>query len=600
MASQTKDQTIISVIETGGLIRFYQEKRGNFALITAVLSPLIVGLLVMGFDLGHMFLQASRFQDVLREATLGASVLQNKADQQTYIRNFLKASFKNNRDIDFDSITTLDKQVSIPDQNGSPQLKNVFSTWANMRLPTWFGRFFDKGASGYKVASMGVSVDTKEKTHGLVAADYLFVVDLSSSMKQTFFNSGYSKLKVCQKDSPDYEKTICDKLKRASRRIDALQGAILYYMYKINKEVSGSQFAFLPFTEGSQYQKEINYTKTCKSGVSTGTRNATYFALQVSFKDEYTLHHSTYDQWSGVLDKKLFEKGQILQSNQDQTMTFDDEPYLSHPDRDAAYAFYKAYALPENGYVNLIDKNLIDVIDYGKTFRNLTDPDKAFTFRFYNDLLDGLDRSHPRCIYEIVDPAYKGRTNGIAYDFFGLSEAGIGGHSTRSAMAYFEEKLKPIGNDRIFKIPLLNNYVSPEGQETAVILSMLRGGVLLSRKMGAKHRHRVMVIVTDGTNGEQTSQNNAHRFELETELINRGVCKAFIDGMRRDGGAEGKVFFINIGSKKDTSYFLKRWAQCAGRENVAPVEDIDEMFQALQKALGVSDGGGMGHFIETN
>lgn len=555
--------------------RFYNDQTGMVAITLTILFPLIIVLLALSFDGANMFLKQARLSDALREASLGANFLESENEKRNYIKNYLKAYFK--KDVDFSNITLTEETLSNParntatSKNKSESIK-VVTAKADISFPVWFAKIF--GNRELKVQSEA-SIEPANKIDS--NADYLFAMDFSGSMSGGFFTST-KQIGFCKPTSPDYDEAICSKLAIAKNRAEVMQAIVAKIITIINSKPNSSTFGFLPFYAGSQIKKDFVYS--VKTSLDPGAKptevntQANYYVLQISFKDEYEL--SDYDFWSGTLTGEMAQAGGNRLHKR-----FDQEPYLSHPELGNARRFFDTFTRPRTWIINdNIELRISQVIDYEKTLKNMFNPEKIFTFRFFST----IDTNS-----EIAEA----RRNGVAYDFYGDKTATGSKSSRQLDIRFFEEPFRPVSNPLTLDVLNLKPFGPGYGGGTLTLVStaLLRGAALLTK---GKNRKRTLFVITDGVDDELYGTGNplatARLSGMEDRLFDMGLCNRFRSGMKAFGG-EAQIFFINISKKTESKNTLKKWQACAGKENAAIVENIDEFLSVFKKFLFGSQSG---------
>lgn len=554
------------------------------AITLTILFPLIIVLLALSFDGTNMFLKQARLSDALREASLGANFLQSEDEKRNYIKNYLKAYFK--KDVDFSNITLTEETLPNPSintassdtnitnsKNKSESIK-VVTTKADISFPVWFAKIF--GNRELKVQSEA-SIEPANKIDS--NADYLFAMDFSGSMKGGFFTST-RQIGFCKPTSPDYDEAICSKLARAGNRAEVMQAIVAKIITIINSKPNSSTFGFLPFYAGSQIKKDSVFSmRTSLDPGSKPTeikRQSNYYVLQVSFKDEYEL--SDYDYWSGVLTDGAAER-----SGNKYHRIFDDPPYKDDPEVINARRLYDTFSREQNFIIGFnVEQRLSLVIDYEKTLKNMFNPQKIFTFRFF---IPGIDSNK-----DILEA----RLNGVSWDFHGDKKHTSDKSSRQLDMRFFEEPFRPVSNPLtldVLNLKPFGNIDYDGGTLTLISTALLRGAALLST---GQNRKRMLFVITDGFDNEPYGTGDplstARLSEMENRLFDMGLCNKFRSGMKAFGG-EAQIFFINISKKSESQNTLKKWQACAGKQNAAIVENIDEFLSVFKKFIFGSQSG---------
>lgn len=555
--------------------RFYNDQTGMVAITLTILFPLIIVLLALSFDGANMFLKQARLSDALREASLGANFLESEDEKRNYIKNYLKAYFK--KDVDFSNITLTEETLSNParntatSKNKSESIK-VVTAKADISFPVWFAKIF--GNRELKVQSEA-SIEPANRIDS--NADYLFAMDFSGSMKGGFFTST-KQIGFCKPTSPDYDEAICSKLATAKNRAEVMQAIVAKIITIINSKPNSSTFGFLPFYAGSQIKKDFVYS--VRTSLDAGIKptevktQANHYVLQISFKDEYEL--SDYDFWSGTLDASAAQaSGNRLHR------LFTQPPYADHPEVGNAQRFLDTFTRRRQSIINAnVELRISQVIDYEKTLKNMFNPEKIFTFRFYTP---GVD-TNP----EIAEA----RRNGVVYDFYG-DKAIFEKSSRQLDMRFFEEPFRTVSNPLALDVLNLKPFGPGYGGGTLTLVStaLLRGAALLTK---GKNRKRTLFVITDGSDDEPYGTGDplatARLSGMEDRLFDMGLCDRFRSGMKAFGG-EAQIFFINISKKTESKNTLKKWQACAGKENAAIVENIDEFLSVFKKFLFGSQSG---------
>lgn len=550
---------------------FLKEERGVFALILALLAPLILAVIVVSFDGSKLFMKGAKLSDALREATFGASALRDKSQRKAYVLAYLRAYF-NSDDTEFSNVFLTEESALVPNQKGKMEKKDMLVAYADIEFPKWFSRIIRKKS---RLSAFPTLIETSENTK-FQAMDYLFVMDFSQSMS-TGFSVDVSGISFCNRASQDYDDSLCARLKFSANRAQAMQTVVSKILKIINKSTNyQSRFAFLPFGAGSQYKKRYYYEEE-----NTITKTAIqkfvevpYFVAQITLKDPYVLNASSYDFWSGVLSKRRANFLRVRDFH------FDSPPYATHPDRMIAERLFNDFFDEENMDIHKnIRKSINDIVDYDKTLENMFDSNKAFSFRFYNKQTDYYEDSAPFTISNA-------RLNGIAYDWYGTlrpyNEA-----TKKLGFKFYEMDFRPIYNpehlDILTEIPF-DRYNLGDGG-TMVSLAILRAAAMLTK---GTHRKRMIILITDANDGEKAFTARTV-LDFEDNLYRRGLCEKVRFGMKIRG-VETQIFIINIENKSNTRQTLKEWKKCTGRKNSFIVENVNELFDALKKIM----------FVETN
>lgn len=560
------------------LKNFYDNQQGIVALTLAILFPLIIILLALSLDGSNMFLKQARLSDALREASLGADLLQGQNEKRNYIESYFKAYFK--KGVDFSNITmtegtisntvnanTSDTKSLTPADSGN---RRIVTTQADASFSSWFSKIL--GNTDLKVSSK-VSIEPVKKVH--INADYLFAMDFSLSMTNGKFATRYQNIAFCKPTSPDYDPLVCQKLQIASNRAEVMQAIVAKIINIINSQPNSSRFGFLPFSAGSQIKKDFTFHTIPTTGTKpvATVRKANYFALQVSLQDQFEL--SDYDFWSGVLDDSNAFAGGFMRHR-----TFNVPPYVDHEEVENAKRLFSAFTRRLNNIITYnVEDRIYNVIDYEKTLRNMFNPDKAFIFRFFTP---GIDTS-PGIL--------EARLNGVAYDYYGNASGRLVKSSLNLGMPFFETSFTQLTNP--FSVPVLGQRISnlEGGELTLVSLAMLRGAALLSK---GTNRERVLFVITDGVDNEPYGRgdptNSARLRTMEERLFSLGLCERIRQGMQARG-ARARIFFINISSKTASKKTLKDYQACAGKDNAAVVNNIDEFLNVFKNFIFGSQSG---------
>lgn len=552
--------------------KFFSDENGVIALIVAIIAPLIVALLVLSFDGANILLKQARLQDALREASLGANNLSNEGEKRQFIESYLKAYF-NNKNINFSNISIAASKFSSKKPSGQSEDTEILNAYAEMSLPRWFSKSLLKQEATSLQANVAI-----EPTNGIDPnVDYVFAMDFSSSMKSGFFTKT-SKIGFCKPDSADYDEVICSRLKVGANRAEVMQVVILKIIQTINSNPKhSSKFAFLPFYAGSQIQKPFTFNLNTGGKPTEQSTQAPYYVLQVTFKPQYRL--SDYDYWSGVLPI-----GQaVVDSNR---LTFDSPPYAMHEERNAALELFKRFSRPKENLIHSnIENNLPKLIDYEETLRNMFDPSKIFSFRFYSS----------QDANTLIPEA---RINGVAYDFYGDKKNIFKESMRKLDMKFYEQDFSPLSDP--FSLDILNQKPFDKdnvgGGLTLVSTAILRGAALLSK---GRNKRRILVIITDGIDSESVGSSlgaEADLLYMENRLFGMGMCEK-IRNHYKSQGVNVDLFFINISQKNESKNTLKQWKKCAGEKNAAVVENIDEFLKTFKQFIF---GNELGRFINTN
>lgn len=552
--------------------KFFSDENGVIALIVAIIAPLIIGLLVLSFDGANMLLKQARLQDALREASLGANTLSNEGEKRKFIESYLKAYFTN-KNIDFSNISITASKFKSKNQAGQMEDSEILNSYAEMSLPRWFSKTLLKEETSTLKAKVSI-----EPTNGVDPnVDYVFAMDFSSSMKAGFFTKT-SKIGFCKPQSADYDELICSKLKVGANRAEVMQVVILKIIQTINENPKhSSRFAFLPFYAGSQIQKPFTYNLNIGGKTSEQSNQASYYVLQVTFKPQYRL--SDYDYWSGVLPI-----GYAVIDNSH--LTFDSPPYVTHEERGAALELFRRFSRPKENLIHSnIENNLPKLIDYEETLRNMFDPSKTFSFRFYSSQDSNT----------LIPEA---RINGVAYDYYGDKKNIFKESMRKLDMKFYEQNFTQVSNP--FALDILNQKPFDKdnvgGGLTLVSTAILRGAALLSN---GRNKRRILVIITDGIDSESVGSSlgaEADLLYMENRLFSMGMCQKIREKYKAQG-VNVDLFFINISQKNESKNTLKQWQKCAGEKNAAVVENIDEFLKTFKQFIF---GNELGRFVNTD
>lgn len=560
------------------LKNFYDNEQGIVALTLTILFPLIIILLALSLDGSNMFLKQARLSDALREASLGADLLHGQNEKRNYIQNYFKAYFK--KGVDFSNITMTEETISNTVNTNTSDTKSqtsadlgnrrIVTTKADISFSSWFSKIL--GNTDLKVSSK-VSIEPVKRVH--INADYLFAMDFSLSMTNNGFATRYQNIAFCKPTSPDYDPLVCQKLQTASNRAEVMQAIVAKIINIVNSKPNSSRFGFLPFSAGSQIKKDFTFHTIPLRGerpVET-QRKANYFALQVSLKDEFEL--SDYDFWSGVLDANNARAGGFVGHR-----IFTNEPYASHEEVENAKRLFNTFTRRFQNIISYdVEDRLYDVIDYEKTLQNMFNPDKAFIFRFF---IPGVDTN-----VGILEA----RLNGIAYDHYGAAKTRLVNSSLNLNFPFFETSFTQLTNP--FSIPVLGQRIrNVEGGELTLVSSaLLRGAALLSKGI---NKERVLFVITDGVDDEPYGRGNpissARLRAMEERLFSLGLCERIRQGIQAQGG-RARIFFINISSKTASKKTLKNYQACAGKNNAAIVNNIDEFLSVFKDFIFGSQSG---------
>ncbi|PAF43364.1 TadE/TadG family type IV pilus assembly protein [Helicobacter sp. 11S03491-1] len=550
------------------IINLLKQQDGIIALSVAILAPIIIGLLVIGFDTSNLLNHQARLSDALREASLGASTLKNDAEKRQYIQSYLKAYF-HDKNLKFSNIkNTAQTLKKIKDQKTQEEENaEIINSYADLSIPGWFRKFIDKQNQNFAQAKISV-----KSPNAHIDTDYLFVLDFSESMSRDFVTK-ISHIGFCTPNDPEYDEIVCTRLKNSSNRAEVMQAVIYKIIKTINSNPnSQSQLGFLPFYAGTQIQKNTHYDINLGDKPISRDTTSSYYVLQVTFKPQYRL--SDYDFWSGIMTS--------VWAQNDTNLTFEKLPYSINPEKQKALNFFHAFSNPQSNLISNIETNLPQMIDYEATLENMFDPLKIFSFRFYN--------------FTDTNPLIpNSRRNGVAYDFYGKKDQ-ISHKSMRSLdMKFYEEDFQPISDPKNFKI--LNEKPFDAsikgGKLTLVTTAILRGSAMLTK---GKNKKRIMIIVTDGIDGEALGKGTYEErlAHMEDRLFSMGMCKRIKDNFKAKG-VETDIFFINIAKKIQSQNTLQTWQKCAGQDNAQSVENIDEFLHVLKSFIF---GNKLGKFVE--
>ncbi|PAF53557.1 hypothetical protein BKH42_05075 [Helicobacter sp. 13S00482-2] len=551
--------------------KFLNDENGVIALIVAIIAPLIIVLLALSFDGSILLLKQARLQDALREASLGANALSEEGEKRKFIESYLKAYF--NKNIDFSNISTKTTQINTKDNKEQSNTAEIIDSYAQMSALTYFSKNLTKEKSTTLKAKVSI-----EPANGINPnVDYVFAMDFSNSMRASFFTKT-SKIGFCKLDSPDYDEVICNKLKVGANRAEVMQVIILKIIQSINANPHHtSKFAFLPFYAGSQIKKSFNYNLNIGGKQTEQTQEASYYVLQVTFKPEYAL--SDYDFWSGVMPI-----GSAVIDNH--RLTFDTPPYSTHEERSNAIALFRRFTSPKQNLIHThIEDNLPKIIDYEETLRNMFDPKKVFSFRFYGS----------QDFNSLIPEA---RINGVAYDYYGDKKNIFKESMRKLDMKFYEQGFKQITDPYSVDILNLKPFDSENvgGGLTLVSTAILRGAAMLGE---GKNKRRVLVVITDGIDSESVGSSSSAESDLlymENKLFSMGMCEK-IRNEYKAKGVNVDLFFINISQKNESKNTLKQWQKCAGQKNAAVVENIDEFLKTFKQFIF---GNQLGRFVNVD
>lgn len=568
---------------------FLKNQKGAISIITAILAPVIGGLLTLSFDGANMLSNSSKLNDALREASLGASTLKDDSSRKQYVVSYLKAYF-NDKNLKISDVEITKKTSHKKDKDGNKLIPDSFTYNATLKTPFWFS-FNKSEEESENLAIMSSESNVTEPTSAARSADYLFALDFSNSMNMGKINLD-SDTEICNVKSAEYDREICTKLKNATNRAEAMQAAIISIIKLINTIPNDtSLFSFLPYYAGSQTREPFNYTIAGMQRKS----DAVNFVLQVSFKPEYRI--TDYDCWSRILastEQAVIQKDLIF-SDIDKNRK--PKGCSKKDEKSKALRFFNAFTSAYGSMMINVKQNLINVIDYEATLENMFYPERAFKFRFL----------HPADLNSLVEFPNK-RPNGVAYDFYCTTsycqnrtgDADVYRNIIRTkstqrlTMKFYEEDFKPIKNP--FEVPILNEApflpTVGGGNLTIVSFAILRGAAMLSK---GKHKRRVLIVITDGYDGEalQRGDDDYKLMQIEKKLYDMNICKRVTQGYRHKG-IDAEVFFINISKKSESSRTLERFKKCAGENNAFIVENMDEFLKAMKKAIS---GGKLGEFL---
>ncbi|PAF43628.1 hypothetical protein BJI48_05070 [Helicobacter sp. 11S02596-1] len=583
----------------GKSLGFFLQENGVIALIVSIISPLLVALLVMGFDISNYFRMQTRLNEALREASLGADFISNPNARETYVKNFIATYFQG-QNITLDNITQHSNTSQIGTEK-EPKTISITNYFASMKMGGWFGKFFDK--NNQTMLATNATIEAHKRGDGV--GEYLFAMDFSDSMNRgSFSKTSIEDLEFCKPDKPqEYDQYVCSRLKNASNRAEVMQ-AILIKLIKIINEASKNEaaFAFLPFYAGSQMKKTAEFAYYDGDKLKTTTlKNANYYVLQMTMKPKYRVED--YDFWSGVLG----DAHTLVRSRH---MQFKIPPYSNHKDHQNALLFFRDFTRQNSANQDLrnldqyLNNNLPKVVDIDASIDNMFDPNKNFSFHFWQPGFDnGADNG--------------ARANGIAYDYFrntyktkdasGSRVPDIDGtanevsrHAARQMqMKFFERDFDKVADPT--SLELLNTLPFVVGGRridggglTLVTTALLRGAAMLTK---GKNQKRSLIVITDGVDDETLRPNSDIERELiamENDFYAHGLCQKIRNGMRARG-VDTQLFFVNIANKTESKQTLKRWQSCAGENNAVVVENIDEFLKAIKDFVF---GAKFGKFIE--
>ncbi|PAF45746.1 TadE/TadG family type IV pilus assembly protein [Helicobacter sp. 11S02629-2] len=247
---------------------FIKDENGVIAVTTAILLPLLFGLMAVGFDLSIDLSKQQRLNDALKEASLVASATKDealitKATQKLVSLYVGKDTNLGDIKIEYgkqaldpNDLSEIQKAASKTSGGDVSLNPNLFGTYAvvsaSMKQQGFLSQFIDKSFStGTKLAASSKI----EKVDNGAIGDYVIIMDYSNAgnKSQVDFDAKTYKL-LCEADANLIPVGLCNPPTGVAKYIDAQQtiAASLINTVMGLDELHKSQFAVVPWIVHSQ------------------------------------------------------------------------------------------------------------------------------------------------------------------------------------------------------------------------------------------------------------------------------------------------------------------------------------------------------------
>ncbi|PAF51702.1 hypothetical protein BKH43_00220 [Helicobacter sp. 13S00401-1] len=247
---------------------FLQDEKGVIAVTTAILLPLLFGIMAVGFDLTLDLNKQQRLGDALKEASLVASATKDEAvitKAAQALASFYVGKSANLGDIKIDYGTQSsdpnelsDKQRAMAGNKSSSveETPTLFTSYAvvsaSMTQGSFLAHMVDKSFSGGTKLAASSKI---EKADNGAIGDYVIIMDYSNAGNKSqvdFEDKTYKAL--CEADSNLIPVGLCSPPTGVAKYIDAQQtiAASLINTVMGVDELHKSQFAVIPWIVHSQ------------------------------------------------------------------------------------------------------------------------------------------------------------------------------------------------------------------------------------------------------------------------------------------------------------------------------------------------------------
>lgn len=552
------------------IAKFKNNQSGFIAISTAILMPVIIGLIYLAYDGGKILSQYSKLDDITREANLAAGLSDaNVTDIKELVNEYLKY-FLNK-----DSKIKVENLGSFSDENKTLQ-KQSQRLSLSLSDFTILVPFKDELSNQYNINILSDIIKGGEDNG---YTDYAFAIDFTASMLNKNQSLNYNQIdQECQKankDSDEFDTNFCEELKNATTNLQisqAITRKILKILAKYNSDTVS--YSIIPLASLLQVDRSYDYT--------LGRQNpgAKQLVTPYILRSRYKLDDMQDYDYMSTKFNKVISQGSFslpedgLNANERRkALRIQD---LLNEMADARSNYF------EGQFSTIVD--LKDIIDIKSSIDNMFDLNAGFGFR-----LNANDNNNP--IVYFYDRNSRENEIKTFTRIEGLTALNTKNNPTdllasetplKSLKSITDYNDNPIidRNDEITLNP--NNQVALNSM--SVVPGIMRAAAHLAR--GSQSR-KVLIMITDGNTN---NGNSGGVTKLEKSfIIDNQLCQRIQDGLLSKGASEVKIVSIVIGDKSSNKDFYNLMKSCTEEKNIIFVNDIKTFFKEF---IGATKGNG--------
>lgn len=538
-----------------GFIRFARQENGGVTAIFMIMLPMMLAFLVLALDGSRAMMKRARLADALNEAALaisaGASngdtggIDKNNALLRQYINHYLPGDEVIVANVSTRAATGIDPESK----------ETIFDIKAEIKFNTILP--MSELPSFSKTLNLNNQGSVRKNISPERSADYVFVVDFSSSMHDPSSESGVS-------------------------RIDLLKKVVKDITDKALKDRPASTFGFVPFELGVPVKLEgKNEAGGDRLGCSALFVPNKGYGVNYAFWANKDILANPGDDLT-VINRQLdagrynYFIGPVLSSlglksiayllippynycapnthNQD---VVGGNHVAFHCESEAAKSiytqqnqiiidkeFHDAYSARTKGLRSIFNDNSID---YKKTLENMFDDSAVISF----------EQSGPANTFSTYNP-------------YGLMCTSRGAKGNNIKEYKRNTYLVELTNDKAVIDEF--QYMSPDGG-TESSVGLLRAVPVLTKGLNPR---KVMIIISDGEDLFPMLPKAFHETHNVCEKIRQGIPK------HSPGTEEVSIYFISISASSADDQRVKYWGQhCTGMENSVTAANYSDLMAKL-------------------